>query len=119
MEKAAFGEGEGLIFLSDIRCTGSESSLDECPRNNINVRFCDHREDAGVVCQPVTPVDVCEEGQVRLVNRPVGRDYEGRLEVCIQNYWGTVCDDGFNEAAAIVVCRQLGFTDGITLFFIT
>ena len=33
----------------------------------------------------------------------------GRLEVFFQGRWGTVCDDDFNNNAARVVCRQLGF----------
>ena len=43
---------------------------------------------------------------VRLVGGPNPR--EGRLEVYYNRQWGTVCDDGFNQAAARVVCNSLG-----------
>ena len=109
---AAFGQGEGLIFLDDVRCNGSENTLDDCPGENVGVHNCGHGEDVGVVCHPITPEDVCEDGQVRLADGPDGRNYEGRLEICIQNHWGTVCDDRYNVEEAAVVCRQLGFTNG-------
>ena len=65
-------------------------------------------EVASVFCQglPATAQPECSSGDVRLVGG--GRESEGRVEICVDGFWGTVCDSGWGREEAFVVCRQLG-----------
>ena len=35
----------------------------------------------------------------------------GRVEVCVNNAWSTVCHYGWSGTEARVACKQLGFYD--------
>ena len=50
---AFYGNGSGTIFLDNVICQGTESSLLDCTTNPIGEHNCDHSEDAGVRCEGI------------------------------------------------------------------
>ena len=64
--------------------------------------------DAGVVCQDSsTERGNCSDGDIRLVNGSTV--LEGRVEICLNKAWGTVCDRTFSQDEAYVVCSQTSY----------
>ena len=47
---AYYGQGSGLIMLTNIGCTGEELNLLNCTYYGYGVTSCSHSEDAGVLC---------------------------------------------------------------------
>ena len=107
-----------------VACTVYESRLIDCPYDN-NTADCTHSQDAGVQCvarelhnhryilnhylQPYFFFcTVCSHGNIRLRNGSASMN--GRVEVCLNGDWGTVCDDEWTTVDANVACRQLGYS---------
>ena len=130
------------VHIIDLNCTGNERNYLECPHNNLSdLHSCDHTQDASLRCQGLSVYSLhlcdciatcftgigivsstCSDGDVRLIGGST--DYEGRVEVCINRVWGTVCQstshrswiNRWNSQDANILCRQLGHQDLGELF---
>uniref|UniRef100_A0AAY5EF75 SRCR domain-containing protein n=1 Tax=Electrophorus electricus TaxID=8005 RepID=A0AAY5EF75_ELEEL len=98
---AAFGAGEGVIWLNRVKCRGDEIHLWDCSYSLKKHTDCSHIEDAGVTCA----------GKLQLIlifTHPSHQVVHMHLYVLHNGTWTTVCDADFDQENAEVVCRQLG-----------
>ncbi|XP_042202570.1 antigen WC1.1-like, partial [Callorhinchus milii] len=94
---ATCGRASAPVWLDDVRCTGKESALWECPSSPWGQHDCYHKEDVSVVCK--------EHKMLRLASGQ--HSCEGRVEVFYNGTWGTVCSDSMGMDEAEVICKQL------------
>ena len=110
-------------------CSKPEYSIFDCivdyrhdiiNTNYYYYEYVSHSYDVGVKCQGtciyciftyyVLFLDLCQYGNIRLQgsNNPL----IGRVEVCIDGTWGTICPNyNWTNKDATVVCRQLGYSE--------
>ena len=117
LRNAYFGEGTGPILLHYVSCSTPMFSLLNCYTSYSY--YSNHNYDAGVRCQCGLKILLniasamlcisafCQHGDIRLVGST--NPLIGRVEVCVNKTWGTICDDYWDNNDASVVCRQLGF----------
>jgi hypothetical protein len=104
--------------MDDVHCYGNETFLEDCTFNWWGVHNCGHGEDVSISCLKIsssnssTTVSHTTTNTTTPFVRLVGKPEAGRLEVYHDGKWGTVCEDGFNDVAATVTCRSLGFGYG-------
>ena len=124
----------GKIWLEELSCFGSELILLECSHKGLGNHDCVQDDGVSVRCSGSKRgslfklkifFDVfsclytgsCTSGDVRLVGG--SNSTSGRVEVCANNRWGTVCDDYWDNNNAKVVCRMLHYPSfGKYIYFI-
>ncbi|XP_075071246.1 lysyl oxidase homolog 4 [Mixophyes fleayi] len=122
---AKYGQGEGPIWLDNVRCSGAEGTLAECESNGWGVTDCKHSEDVGILCstsrlqgaaqpQSITAQHTKKIEEVRL--KPISARAkaslpvtEGTVEVKHHGRWRQICDQGWTIDNSRVVCGMLGF----------
>lgn len=116
------------IWIKDVKCLSGqpEGDIGDCQHSYWgNVYGCTHAHDVGLCCYGfgggekgvrVGPSDfpVCPEAASSFA-RLRDCDYNRcRVEIFHDGEWGTVCDRGFSDRSAKVVCKSLGFAYGGT-----
>lgn len=122
--RAYYGQGSGHIWMSNVRCSGTESHLHDCRCNGWGQAACRHTEDVGVVCEGYSKGTelICYSESLTAcsllfsIEKPVlvrltgnSNNNQGRVQVFFSNVWGSVCDSNWNIYDGHVVCRQLGY----------
>ena len=122
------------LVQQHFNCMGTENHLSECPVSppESQSRCLDVLRSAYIVCQgnelqttrmlTSTVYNVyhlsldrsveasnCTDGSVRLQSGVPNIVRDGRVEVCLNKVWGTVCDRQFSEDDAQIVCAQMDF----------
>ncbi|WAR30239.1 C163B-like protein [Mya arenaria] len=93
---ASYPTPPAQIWIDDVRCTGSEQSIADCShRMPWGSHNCNHDDDVGVVCSSTAAINI------RLVGG--SSQYSGRVEILINEKWGTVCGQSFSDKNAVVV----------------
>ncbi|XP_024252037.2 T-cell differentiation antigen CD6 isoform X4 [Oncorhynchus tshawytscha] len=96
-EGKQWGTGKDPIYLDELKCTGKEENLWQCPASDES-HDCGHKEDAGVVCS-----------ELKALRLTGGVDRcSGKVEIHRNGSWGTVCDTCWGKEEASMVCSMLG-----------
>ncbi|NWI11666.1 C163A protein, partial [Crypturellus soui] len=93
-----FGSGAGPVWDGGFECAGNESLLSACARRQPHGQGCTHANDTGIICSPYM--------DFRLANGSTA--CTGRVEMEVRGTWSSLCDTGWDEHDAQVLCHQLG-----------
>ena len=55
-------------------------------------------------------VAACSDGDLKIIPSNLNNHLTGRVEVCVNGTWGTICSESFDDEDASVICNQLGYS---------
>ena len=100
------------FFITNLNCRGNETNLLNCSHNeySLSVRF-NFNNPVRIICQDNQTTGghpPCHSGSLRLGNyTDDGRRLDGRIEVCAEGTWTTLCGTGGSSNYSSVVCKQI------------
>ncbi|XP_062373456.1 scavenger receptor cysteine-rich type 1 protein M130-like [Sardina pilchardus] len=93
---ASVPPGDLPIWLSEVNCTGDETSLWECPPAEWGRHDCSHKEDVRVMCS----------GFIQLKQTTDSRGpCKGVIDVYYNGTWRNICFNGMDRNTGSVICR--------------
>ena len=112
-----------MLLVADIGCSQSDTNINQCTISHFTkTSTCDVKDIAAVRCYSkknhntkaniiINFVD-CTNGEIRLIpdTRISYNSLIGRVGVCVNGSWATICSGFFFDADAKVVCRELGYS---------
>jgi len=116
--------GADKVWMSQVQCLGGEGDIGDCKHAPWGVAHrCTHRDDVGMCCfgfpngpkgvrKCKSDFDTCPDATADWARLRECSYKTCRLDVKYDNKWGSVCDAGFTDSAAQVVCKSLGFAAG-------
>ncbi|XP_063044017.1 lysyl oxidase homolog 3A isoform X1 [Engraulis encrasicolus] len=123
---AKYGPGTGKIWLDNMICSGSETSIEKCHSRGWGNSDCTHDEDAGIICKDerlpgfmdsnIIEMQVDENRLEKVRLRPLSAGASARLpisegvvEVKHKDGWAQICNLGWTAKNSHVVCGMMGF----------
>merc|ERR1711865_976845 len=99
------------VAMADLKCSGSEWSVDECSWSAPDAACQGHAQDTIVFCSQTGEATIAQ-GTVRLLagDGSPSIDGKGRPEIFMEGAWVPICSSGASAGAAGVICKSMGFS---------
>lgn len=98
--------------MADLRCSGSEWSIEECSWASPDDACMTHREDTIIYCAKSEAMASAPQGAVRLISQDGAPsiDGKGRPEILMGEAWVPICSSGLSSGSTSVICKSMGFS---------
>ena len=111
-----------VSYFMNFTCIGTEPDMNGCSNEKIcstcssnriqcyGMKSFGHKNLTMHIIIFIDDSSPCIEGSIRLADGSTNKN--GRVEVCYNGVWGSICGSGWSLPDAIVVCNQLKLTNG-------